>query len=136
VSRSGGHDAPVAASAPALPSQPAPPIAPVAEAPSRIALTSEPAGAEVWIGHEATPRGRTPLTIDVPAGSSARAVVKSEGHEPVTLVLDAKDGKRHVVLPTAAAPPPAAVPSPARPAAAPPVRKHHAKGGGFKAIED
>jgi serine/threonine-protein kinase len=144
--RSGGHaEAPVAASAPAAPAaQPAArPEAPTPEATaSRIAITSQPAGAEVWIGDEATARGRTPLTIEVAANSSARAVLKAAGHEPVSLVLDAKDiGARHVVLPAAAAPAPpapaAAAPAPAAALAKPHKHHDHAKGGGdFKAIED
>ncbi len=99
---------------------------------SHIAITSQPAGAEVWIGDEATARGRTPLTIELAAGASTRAVLRAAGHGPVSLALDAKDtGTRHVVLPAAApgAAPPAAAP--------PPAHRHHAKSaGGFKAIED
>jgi serine/threonine-protein kinase len=148
LSRSGGHaDAPIAASAPSAPtSVPAAPAAAAATAPeaapSRIAITSEPAGAEVWIGDESSARGRTPLTIEVAAGSSARAVLKVAGRDPVTLVLDAREpGKRHVVLPAPAAPAPAApTPAASEPAASKPAghKHHHAKGGGgeFKAVED
>jgi hypothetical protein len=102
---------------------------------SRIAITSQPAGAEVWIGDEPAARGQTPLTIEVAAGGTARAVLKAAGHEPVTLVLDAKDpGARHVVLP---ATPAAAAPPPAAPATKPHKHHEHAKAGGdFKAIED
>jgi serine/threonine-protein kinase len=157
--RSGGHSqAPVAASAPSAPAvaptapavalPAAAPTAPAPEAPSRIAITSEPAGAEVWIGDETSARGRTPLTIEVAAGSSARAVLKATGREPVALELDARDtGKRHVVLPAPAAPaaptpaapaPPAVAPAATAPVAPKPSgHRHHAKSGGeFKAVED
>jgi serine/threonine-protein kinase len=133
-----------AAPAPAV-SAPAAPAAPVAlaalpsPANARIAFTSQPPGASVWVGAEPSPRGTTPLTIELPAGAPpTQVVLRAEGHEPATLTLDGKDtSARHVVLPpVAAAPAPAAVPAPAAPPAS---RHHHEKKparGEFRAIED
>ena len=140
LSRSGGHAAaPVTAGPPAQPAAPAPTTAaaPAAPAARRIAITSQPSGAEVWIGDEPAARGRTPLTIELGAASSARATLRSTGHEPVTITLDPNDtGARHVVLPASAAPVPPPAPAPT-PGGAKAPHKHHAKGGGeFKAVED
>ncbi|HVR03226.1 MAG TPA: serine/threonine-protein kinase [Polyangia bacterium] len=130
VTRAGG-DAPAAARAPSA--APAPlatsPVAPPAPAPAAvgpIAITSQPSGAEVWIGAETAARGRTPLTLELPPGASTHAVLRAAGREPVGLTLDPRDrGARHVVLPAAAA----AAPSRGH--------RHHAKrDADFKAIED
>jgi serine/threonine-protein kinase len=142
LTRGGGHAAaPAAASAPEAPiAAPAPaaaapaavlPAAEPASAPvGRIPVTSEPPGAEVWIDDEATARGRTPLTVELPAGASARATLRAPGHEPVSLALDARDSSaRHVTLPATAALAPEARPAPPH--------KHHKSGGSeFKAVED
>jgi eukaryotic-like serine/threonine-protein kinase len=126
LSRSGSHSgAPSSAvSAPVAVA----PAAPATASPiSRIAITSQPADAEVWIGDEAAARGRTPFTVELVAGTTTRAVLRAAGHESVSLALDAKDtSTRHIVLPATA---PAA--------ATPPAHRHHVKSaGGFKAIED
>jgi serine/threonine-protein kinase len=138
LSRSGGHAAvPVIASAPPVAApQPPPAAPPAAPAVSRIPINSQPAGAAVWIGDEPAARGRTPLTIELAAGSSARATLRYAGREPVSIMLDANDtGPRVVELPGVVEHPPRpSAPAPA-PAKAP--HKHHGKGGGeFKAIED
>jgi serine/threonine protein kinase len=134
VTRAGNHaevtSANVSASPPpASTTQALAPAEPTPAVVRRIAITSLPPAAEVWIGDEASPRGRTPLTLEVPSGVTTRAVLRIADHEPVSLALDANDsGARHVILrPVTAAPP---APPPA-------THKHHAKSGGeFKAIED
>jgi serine/threonine-protein kinase len=138
VLRAGGRASapePVVAAAPAAAPATTLPAAPVLR---RISFTSEPAGAEVWIDDEAAARGRTPLTIELAAGTPARAVLRLPAHEPVSLAIDGQDaGARHVVLPASAAPPPAPEAAPAEAAPAPRAHHRHAKGSGeFKAIED
>jgi serine/threonine-protein kinase len=128
--RSGHHDAaPVRAIAPPAPAVvPPPAVAPPAA--RRIAITSQPPGAEVWIDAEPTARGRTPLTLELAAAQTASAALRAPGFDSVTLTLDPNGkGARHVVLPASAT----AAPSPAKPRPTP--RKHHADSE-FKAIED
>jgi serine/threonine-protein kinase len=94
---SGGHDeakGPLAAAAPASP--PAAPAAPSAAAPSapapkadiKFEIASTPAGAEVWVGEEKAARGRTPLTVALPPGAPAAAVLKSAGFADKRVALD------------------------------------------------
>jgi serine/threonine-protein kinase len=125
--RSAPHGtAPTAAGAPpAAPAVPSP-----APAARRIAITSQPAGAEVWVDGEAAARGRTPVTLELATAQSARATLRASGYDPVTLSLDANStGARHVVLPAS---------SPSAPSRAKPrttSRNRHADSE-FKAIED
>jgi serine/threonine-protein kinase len=90
---SGKHDAapetpptPVAATAPAAPEKPA------AAAPTpdvRLEIDSTPPGAELWVEGETSARGRTPLTVALPAGApAARATLKSPGFADRALSLD------------------------------------------------
>jgi serine/threonine-protein kinase len=136
LTRSSGHDtSSSAAVAPPAPPPVVSPTPPPASAPTpaaspiarRVAITSQPPGAEVWIGDEAAARGRTPFTLELTAAKPARAVLRAPGYEPVTLTLDpGAKGARHVVLPAS---PPA--PAPVRSTS----RKRHAESQ-FKAIED
>ena len=118
---------PLASAAPPAP----PPSAPSAPAQVEIEIASEPPGAEVLMGDETAPRGRTPFKLKLATDAPpARAVLRAEGHDAATIVLDARDPRPiHVIL----------SPSEARaPARAEP--RHHAKTkrafGDFKAIED
>ncbi|HVZ74029.1 MAG TPA: protein kinase [Polyangia bacterium] len=130
---SGSRAAPaVVAAAPAPTEAAPPPKAPAAEpAEVSIAVSSEPAGAELWVGQETTPRGRTPLELRLDRGEPPlRAQLRAPGHAPADVTLD----------PRAPAPVSVAL----TPVAAPSSASHHAhgkkeakaEGGGFKAIED
>jgi tRNA A-37 threonylcarbamoyl transferase component Bud32 len=135
VARSGAHTVPepIAATAPAAAPEARAPSPPAAPAKARITITSQPPGAEIWIGDEPTARGNTPLSLELPVAAPAtRAVLRLAGREPVPITLDANDtGARHVVLP------PVVVPAPvAKPAAVPGHRRHAKSEGEFKAIED
>jgi serine/threonine-protein kinase len=130
MTRSGGHAAaPAAAVAPPAPSAVTPSAPAAAPAGRRIAITSQPAGAEVWIDAETAARGRTPLTLELAAAQSASATLRASGYDPVTVSLDASStGARHVVLPASAAAPP--------PAKSRPTPRKHRSEPEFKAIED
>jgi pyruvate/2-oxoglutarate dehydrogenase complex dihydrolipoamide acyltransferase (E2) component len=109
------------------------PAAPAAASPSpappstvKIDVSSQPAGAELWVGEEATPRGRTPFAVELERGKSRPAQLRLAGHAPVDVVLDPQEPRPlTVVLP--ATPPP------------PEHRAHRKKvdlGPGFRPIED
>jgi serine/threonine-protein kinase len=67
--------------------------------PRAIELTSDPVGAEVWVGREETSRGRTPFAIRSPDGEAVDLVVKKPGYADarVTLLPGARE-PRHVTL--------------------------------------
>jgi serine/threonine-protein kinase len=129
--RAGGSSAASPAPAPAVLPAPAPAVPPPAPEPARIAFTSQPSGAAVWVGAETAPRGTTPLTLELPAGAPpTQVVLRAEGREPATLTLDGKDrSSRHVVLSPAAAPAPKPTPPRAQ-------HRRRAKEPEFRAIED
>jgi serine/threonine-protein kinase len=123
------HPRPVVAqpepAAPALP--PAPPA--VAPAPSdeppkpaappakvTIRVVSRPAGAELWLADEASPRGATPLDLVLRKDASqVHGVLKADGFQNAAVVIDpARTGPLEVALEKAKAAPPA---------------HHHASGG-------
>jgi serine/threonine-protein kinase len=93
---SSGHEeakAPVAAppaaapaAAGAVPSPPPPAVSTKTDVKFEIAST--PPGAEVWVGSESAARGRTPLTVALPAGGPASAVLKSPGFADRQVALD------------------------------------------------
>jgi serine/threonine-protein kinase len=73
---------------PVKPPEPPPPPAEVA-----IEVTSDPAGAEVWLPGEDTARGHTPIKIAVRRGQpAARVTLKAPGYADTTLSLDADRG--------------------------------------------
>jgi serine/threonine-protein kinase len=73
---------------PVKPPEPPPPPAEVA-----IEVTSDPAGAEVWLPGEDSARGHTPLKIAVRRGQpAARVTLKAPGYADTTLSLDADRG--------------------------------------------
>ncbi|MDX2012790.1 MAG: protein kinase [Myxococcaceae bacterium] len=96
-----------------------------------VTLTSEPAGATVTIDGEKQ-AGRTPLTVQRPAGTTASLIVELDGHQGQSLQLEVPAGQttleRAFVLkpdvptkPTAATKPPGAVKPPVvQPAVKPP----------------
>ncbi len=83
---------PVPPQAPApAPTAPGPkeelPARPPAKATIRI--VSRPAGAELWLGDESTPRGETPLNLVVPRNASGlRATLKHDGFEEAHLSIN------------------------------------------------
>jgi serine/threonine-protein kinase len=99
---SGKHDAAPEGSAPPAPAAAAAPATvgtdtPAAEKPSvpapkadvRLEVDSTPPGAELWVEGETTARGRTPLTVALPASApAARATLKSPGFADRALSLD------------------------------------------------
>ncbi len=58
---------------------------------ARLGLTSVPAGAEVTVG--GVLRGRTPISVDLPAGIQHEVVVNSPGYAPWTQRVFAEAGK-------------------------------------------
>jgi eukaryotic-like serine/threonine-protein kinase len=119
---------------PAPPSPPSPPSAPAAQpvtAEVEITVSSRPSGAEVWIGGEASPRGRTPLAIKLSAGAPpAPAVLRAAGRGALSVTLDPKDtSPRTFVLPAGA-------PTPVRTGTPHHHRRTNDGAGEFKAIED
>jgi serine/threonine-protein kinase len=130
--RRGGDQVEVAATPPPAPAPVAAAAPPPAPAPVRIAFTSQPSGASVWVGDEPSPRGKTPLTLELPADAPpTRVVLRADGREPAALTLSGKDtSSRHVVLP-----PVAVAPAPAAPSA-PSSHRRRAKEPEFRAIED
>ena len=73
---------------PVKPPEPPPPPAEVA-----IEVTSDPAGAEVWLPGEDSARGHTPLKIAVRRGQpAAHVTLKAPGYADTTLSLDADRG--------------------------------------------
>jgi tRNA A-37 threonylcarbamoyl transferase component Bud32 len=119
-------DAPATAAAPSAPAPASPaPAAPVPP-PVRIEVSSRPSGADLWVGQEPTPRGRTPLSVELAAGASRPAQLRLAGHAPVDLVLDPGAARPITIVFPASSPAPEHHPRP----------KKIEPGAGFKAIED
>ncbi|MFL5308675.1 MAG: serine/threonine-protein kinase [Polyangia bacterium] len=59
-----------------------------------LQLESQPAGATVWIGDASEPRGRTPLRLVVPKGTTVRATLKADGYIDREVALDADRDER------------------------------------------
>jgi hypothetical protein len=68
-----------------------------------IELSSEPSGAEVWLGKKAgPPRGKTPFTLQLPAGQQT-LVLEKAGFQPVQRVMKVAPGRTvslGIALPT------------------------------------
>jgi hypothetical protein len=104
-----------------------------------LEIASQPPGAELWVGQEAAPRGRTPLELRLAAHApAAHAQLRAPGRAPVDLMLDPRvTHPLTVVLPPAAAPPtPKAHAEPSPPARHRSRDKKSGSSGEFKAIED
>jgi serine/threonine protein kinase len=122
----------------ASPADPAPVVAPpsAATAPAtappaaattvRIEVSSQPAGAELWIGDETTARGRTPLSVELARGWTLPAQLRLAGRAPVDVVLDPEVTRPITVVFSGASTP---VEHHGHP-------KKSASATGFKAIED
>ncbi len=71
-----------------------------------VQVASQPAGASVWIGDAAEPRGKTPLRVVVPRGAApVQATLKADGYLPRTVSFGAdRDQSLEVALQAAEAP--------------------------------
>ena len=83
-----------AAPAPAGDDRPAKPTA------ATIRIVSSPAGAQLWLGDESTPRGQTPLDLVVPRDvTGLRALLKADGYRDAPISIDpARAGPLRVEL--------------------------------------
>jgi eukaryotic-like serine/threonine-protein kinase len=133
VLRAGSSPSGAAPSAAA--SAPAPNLVPAPPTTVRIEVSSQPAGAELWIGDEKTARGRTPVSVELARGRTLAAQLRLEQRTPIDIVLDPEVTRPiTVVYPESPKPPTSA---PAERHGHP--RKHLTKSPsetGFKAIED
>ncbi len=68
-----------------------PPVANLVRIPVQLALRSTPAGAKVSLG--GTPRGETPLTLDLAMGRSHLITFSLEGYESVEKTVTAMEGE-------------------------------------------
>jgi hypothetical protein len=74
------------------PALPAPTAAKSADV--TIEISTQPAGAEVWVADESAPRGRTPLAIKLRRDApSLRATLRADDYASLTVVLDPSDPK-------------------------------------------
>jgi hypothetical protein len=95
-----------------------PPPAPRPALPVNVSVrvNSAPAGADVVLAGEATPRGQTPLTLTLPrSGASAQLLVRAKGYQENALAVTLDSDSRLEVTLT----PLPVVPPPSRPARAP-----------------
>ena len=94
---------------PPIPTAPAPAIQAPAAAPddrpakptaATIRIVSSPAGAQLWLGDESTPRGQTPLELVVPRDATGlRALLKADGYRDAPVSIDpARTGPLQVEL--------------------------------------
>jgi eukaryotic-like serine/threonine-protein kinase len=83
-----------AAPAPTEDDRPAKPTA------ATIRIISDPAGAQLWLGDESTPRGHTPLDLVVPRDvTGLRALLKADGYRDAPVSIDpARTGPLKVEL--------------------------------------
>jgi serine/threonine protein kinase len=96
---------PTAPTAP-TPAAPGPPPAPEdrpakpTAAKATIRIVSRPAGAQLWLGDESTPRGQTPLDLVVPRDATGlRAMLKADGYRDAPVSIDpARTGPLQVEL--------------------------------------
>jgi eukaryotic-like serine/threonine-protein kinase len=123
------HDPGVAPPRPSIEVPPAPADPAPAAAPAKVTLviTSQPAGASVWVGDAAEPRGKTPVRLVVPrANDPVRATLKADGYVDRMIVVDAdRDQSLEVKLDPLEQPHHAASPSHATAGT-----HHHAAHGG------
>ncbi len=99
-------DVPAAAAAPSLSAPPTPPPAPApapaappAPAVLTIALATQPPGAQVFVGDDDTPRGVTPLHLELAATRAPVDVrVTRRGYVPRTVVIDGTSSDLTLVL--------------------------------------
>jgi hypothetical protein len=101
--------APAAAVAPAVAAAPAAPEPEATPEPAQrtvsIDLVSQPAGATVWLDKEVQPRGRTPLSLVLPAGKQTHALIlRLRGHQARVLPLSASENRTVDVTLARAAP--------------------------------
>jgi serine/threonine-protein kinase len=81
-----------------VPDEPQEAQPPVRTARAPVRIESKPTDAELWIGSEARPRGRTPLDVALPLGSRpVDAVLKSPGYSDMPISIDPARGKPLVV---------------------------------------
>jgi hypothetical protein len=74
---------------PPAPPPPPPPVVHKPPAEVTMEVTSDPAGAEVWLPGEDTARGHTPLKIAVRRGEPpARLTLKADGYTDASVTLD------------------------------------------------
>jgi eukaryotic-like serine/threonine-protein kinase len=80
---------PTAAAAPTPAAAPDDRPAKPAPAKATIRIVSRPAGAQLWLGDESTPRGQTPLDLVVPRDATGlRALLKADGYRDAPVSID------------------------------------------------
>ncbi len=88
-------------------------VAKVGPALTQVALATEPLDAHIWKGGEDL--GMAPIILDVPAGQALQVVIKREGYQDATVMVDGTEARQSIKLEKIDT-----APKPARPAARPP----------------